>query len=113
LQRVAVCCRVLQCVAVCCSVLQCVAMCCSVLQYVFLASVCVCVIVIVAVRRRRRIERILITHLERHVRVVQCVAVCYSVLQCVAVWEKTLGTHVARHVGYMLGLRCWVLGLKC
>jgi len=34
LQRVAVCCSVLQCVAVCCSVLQCVAVCCSVLQCV-------------------------------------------------------------------------------
>ena len=32
LQRVAVCCNVLQCVAVYCSVLQCVAVCCSVLQ---------------------------------------------------------------------------------
>jgi len=32
LQRVAVCCSVLQCVAVYCSVLQCVAVCCSVLQ---------------------------------------------------------------------------------
>jgi len=33
-QRVAVCCSVLQCVAACCSVLQRVAVCCSVLQCV-------------------------------------------------------------------------------
>jgi hypothetical protein len=34
LQRVTVCCNVLQCVAVCCSVLQCVAVCCNVSQCV-------------------------------------------------------------------------------
>jgi len=37
LQRVAMCCSVLQCVAVCCSVLQYVAVCCSVLQYLVVA----------------------------------------------------------------------------
>ena len=62
LNRLRMCCNVLQCVAVCCSVLQCVAVCYSVLQC---AAVCCSV-------------------LQCHM-VLQCVAECCSVLQCVAV----------------------------
>jgi len=71
LQRVTVCCNVLQCVAVCCSVLQCVAVCCSVLQCI---AVCCSVLQCVAVCCS----------------VLQCVAVCCSVLQCVAMYRSVL-----------------------
>ena len=64
MQRVAVCCSVLQCVAVCCSVLQYVTVCDSVFGSK-LCSVLQCVAVCCSVLR--------------------CVAVCCGVLQCVAV----------------------------
>ena len=72
-QRVAGCCRVLQCIAVCCSVLQCVAACCSVLQ---------CVAVCARGPRKARVAGCC--------SVLQCVAVCCSVLQCVAVCCRVL-----------------------
>ena len=83
LQCVAVCCSVLQCVAKCCSVLQCVAMRCSVLQFV---AVCCSLL--------------------------QCVAVCYSVLQCVLVccsvlWNVAECFRVLQSVAVCCGvLRC-------
>ena len=61
MQRVAVCCSVLQCFVVCCSVMQCLAVWCRVLQCV--AACC---------------------------SAMQRVAVCCSVLQCVAVWCSVL-----------------------
>jgi len=66
-QRVAVCCSVLQCVAACCSVLQRVAVFCSVLQCV---AVCCSTL--------------------------QCVAVCYSALQCVAACCRALQSAAVR-----------------
>jgi len=73
---VAMCCSVLQRVAVCCSTLQCVAVCCSVLQCV---AVCCSVLqsaYLVVMDDRKSVSTS---------SVLQCVAVCCSALQCVAV----------------------------
>jgi len=87
LERVAVCCSLVQCVAVvavCCSVLQCVAVCCSVLETScqissFLSwSVCsMCCSVCCSVLRR---VRGVMPNVE-----LTCIGVCCSVMQCDAV----------------------------
>ena len=75
IERVAVCCGVLQCIAVCCSMLQCVTLCCSVLR-------CVAVFLIgllpLQVEVGYQVERVAVC-----CSVLQCVAVCCSVLQAV------------------------------
>jgi len=94
LQRVAVCCSVLQCVLQpvpektrdsCCSVLPRVAACCSVLQ---------CVAVRYTARSRED-SRLVLQCVAVCCSVLQCVAVCCSVLQCVIqpVPEKTRDGH--------------------
>ena len=117
LQRVRVCCSVLQCVVVCCRVLhcvavcdqpyvhtcveqplacqlplngfmlQCVAVCCSMLQYV---AVCRSVLVL------RKHNGSSLLHANNHFfvatcdSVLECVGVCWSVLECVVVCCRVL-----------------------